>query len=66
MFYTDNPLRDFERYSTEQEEALAGLPICCECKQPIQTERCFEFDDKLICPHCMEENHLVWVDDYTI
>ena len=65
MFYTDDPVRDYEGYSAQEEAELARLPRCCECKEPIQTERCFEFDDELICPQCMEENHLVWVEDYT-
>lgn len=65
MFYiSDDPIADFHRYEAEQQAVLDKLPRCCECDHPIQTEECFEFNDELICPECLEANHRKWVDDY--
>lgn len=64
MFYTDDPVRDAERHTARQEAELDKLPRCCECDEPIQTEHCFEVNDELICPKCLDSNHRKWVDDY--
>lgn len=63
MFYTDDPVADYERYSTYQEKELEKLPKCSECGEPIQSEEYFEFDDEIICPDCLTYNHRKWVDD---
>lgn len=63
MFYTDNPLADFDRHDAQQAEWVNGLPVCSECGEPIQTEKCFEFKGVYICPKCMEDNHEVWTVD---
>ena len=64
MSWTDDPVRDAERYEAEQERQLQRLPVCCECGYPIQTDECYEFNDELICPDCLRDNHRKWVDDY--
>ncbi len=62
--YTDDPIADFHRHDAEQAEALAKLPVCSECDNPIQTEEYYEFNDELICPECLQDNHRKWVEDY--
>lgn len=47
-----------------QARKLERLPVCCECDKPIQDEVCYEFDDGLICPRCLKENHKRHTDDY--
>lgn len=64
MYTTDDPLRDFARYDAEQARELAKLPVCAECGEPIQTEECYEINDELICPECLEHYHRRRVDDY--
>lgn len=64
MYTTDDPLRDFDRWDAEQARELDKLPECAECGEPIQTEECYEVNDELICPECLERNHRKWVDDY--
>lgn len=59
-----DPYMDFLRYESEKEEALAKLPKCSECKEPIQGEKAFYIGGKWICESCMEEYH-VYIDDYT-
>ena len=66
MYYrTDDPVADADRYFSEREERwLQSLPICSECGEPIQTEECYEINDELICPDCLEFNHRKRVEDY--
>ncbi len=56
MYYTDDPIRDYERYSLEQEEKLNRLPRCSECDEPIQEETCYEINDEYICERCMQDH----------
>lgn len=63
MYYTDDPVADYERYSADQERELDRLPRCSECGEAIQTEHCYEVNDELICPGCMIKNHRKAVDD---
>jgi formylmethanofuran dehydrogenase subunit E len=51
------------RREDEIEKALARLPVCCECNEPIQDDTCFEFDGEFICPRCLTQNHRKFVDD---
>ena len=63
MFYTDDPVADFERYDAEQERKLAQLPVCIECDEHIQDTQCYEVNGEYICYDCMNRNHRKWVDD---
>jgi len=63
-FMTDDPADDFLRHDARQQAKLDKLPRCCECRDPIQTEECFEFNNRLICPECLNENHRRLVEDY--
>ena len=65
MFYSDDPIRDHERYEAHRERRLKRLPRCCECGHPIQTEECFLIDGELVCPECLVEHHQRRTDDYT-
>ena len=53
----------WEQHDAEQQRQLARLPECSECGEHIQSDKCYEINDELICPKCMEENHGKWVDD---
>lgn len=63
MYFTDEPLRDFERYDAEQQDMLFKLPKCSECGEHIQSDELYEFNDEFICPECLEHNHRKWVED---
>ena len=54
----------WERHEAEKEDWLARLPVCSECHEPIQDERCYIFDGELICQSCLETYHEVNTDDY--
>lgn len=63
MFYTDNPELDFMRYDAEQQAQLDRLPRCEECEEPIQGDFCYEVNGSYICENCLNDNHLVFVED---
>lgn len=54
-FRTESPERDFDRWDAEQADALALLPVCCECGEPIQDDFCYQINDEIICEECL--NH---------
>ena len=53
MIWTDNPVRDAERYFAEQEEELQGLPECDMCGQPIQGPHVYEIFGQRLCDDCI-------------
>lgn len=63
MYYTDNPVADYERYSADQERELDRLPRCSECGEAIQDEYCYLINDEAICESCMVQNYRKPVDD---
>lgn len=64
MFYTDDPIRDFERYDSRREKTLENRPVCCECGERVQAEYYFDINDEVICPACLFDNHRKDVEDY--
>lgn len=57
VWYSDDPLKDFNNHDEEQNRWLATLPICADCGEPIQEEYCYEYNDEYICPRCNEDLH---------
>ena len=53
----------WEKHDEAQEKALARLPKCYECNEPIQDEMCYQIDGNLICESCLKENHMCYTDD---
>mgnify|MGYP003375706017 CR=1 FL=1 len=53
----------WKEHDARQEEALARLPKCYECNEPIQDEMCYKIDGKSICESCLKENHMCYTDD---
>jgi formylmethanofuran dehydrogenase subunit E len=54
----------FRQHDAEQTQKLDKLPVCADCDEPIQDEIYYEFDDQLICPHCLKKYHRKWTDNY--
>lgn len=63
MYCPDN-YDAFCRHEAEQERALAKLPECSECGEKITDDECYEFNDKLICPDCLNNYHKRQTDDF--
>lgn len=53
MYFTDDPVTDYDRYSAQQEKQLEQLPKCSQCGEPIQQEDAVCFNDKYICDRCL-------------
>jgi formylmethanofuran dehydrogenase subunit E len=51
--FTDDPVADHMRHEVAREEALASLPKCSCCKEPIQDDELYDFEGKLVCEECM-------------
>ncbi len=68
MYYTDDPIRDYERYSADQERWLKRRPVCRKCGHHIQESEAYYTDKGWICEHCADEScydgNRVEVEDY--
>lgn len=53
MYYTDNPIADFERYDAEQHSQLEHRPVCVDCGHHIQDETAYYINSEWICMDCM-------------
>lgn len=53
MYYTDNPLADFERYDADQHSQLERRPVCADCGHHIQDETAYYINSEWICMDCM-------------
>ena len=54
FFYSDDPLRDFDRWDAEQQKKLKELPICEDCGEHIQDESAFYINGDWICEDCID------------
>lgn len=54
MYYSNDPLADFDRWDTEQNKHLAQLPVCADCDEPIQDESAYYINGEWICESCMD------------
>lgn len=64
FFYSDDPVRDAERYAAEQDRQLDRLPECSECGHPIQSQHYFLINDEIICTNCLIQNYRKDTEDY--
>lgn len=64
MWYTDDPVADYEHYDAEQARMEEKLPICANCAEPITAEHFYDIDSVYICPDCMESDYRRCTDDY--
>lgn len=62
MYYTDNPLADFDRWCDEQNEKLKKLPVCSVCGEHIQDDHYYLINDENICPDCLENEFRKEID----
>jgi formylmethanofuran dehydrogenase subunit E len=62
MYYTDDPVADFNRYDREQARREARLPKCAYCGEAIY-EKYYEINEKIICEECLEDLYAQYVDE---
>lgn len=64
MCYTDDPVRDHDRYQEDKENQLQKMPKCSICTKHIQDDFLYEINDELICEECINNDFRKPVDDY--
>ena len=64
MFYSDDPIADFERHSAEQERNMRRLPVCSNCRERIQQGQAIKVDGKWFCEDCENEAWELVRSDY--
>ena len=64
MYFTDDPVADYERYSAEKEEALRKLPKCDYCNKPIEDDYLYDLEGDIICESCMNKHFRKHTEDY--
>lgn len=62
--FTDNPLKDFERYDEEKEMALNKYPQCYFCENHIFEGRYYVIDEEIACKDCLDQFWGKDVEDY--
>lgn len=56
-FYSDDPVRDFDRYDMAMAQREARLPQCEECGKTIHDDMFFEIDGEIHCENCMRDRY---------
>lgn len=64
MFFTDDPVSDYNRYQEEKDNQLQKFPKCSICDYHIQDDYLYEINDELICEECLNDNFRKNVEDY--
>ena len=64
MYYTDDPLADFDRWDADQQKKLGELPVCADCGEHVQAGHYYLINDEVICPDCLESGYRKEVDDW--
>ncbi len=64
MYYSDEPLKDFDRYDADQQAKLDKLPKCSDCGKSIQDEHFYLINDEAICQNCLDSNYRKDIEDY--
>lgn len=54
MFYSDNPIKDWDDYCDYQERQFAKFPICQECGA-VMTDMVYDIHGELLCEDCVNE-----------
>lgn len=55
IFRSDSLSRDIDNFLEAEAKALAKLPQCSECDEPIQDEFYYEINGEPICEGCLNE-----------
>ena len=55
IFRSDSLSRDIDNFLEAEARALAKLPRCSECDNPIQDDFCYEINGELMCEECLKE-----------
>ena len=62
----DDPIADFHRWDADQQKYLDSLPLCENCEEPIQDEKCYEIGGEVLCEDCMKDRYERWTEDFVM
>jgi formylmethanofuran dehydrogenase subunit E len=62
--FTDDPVRDFDRYDMEMAQREAKLPKCDKCGKPINDDFFYEIEGEILCEKCMHDTYARSTEDY--
>ena len=63
IFFTDDPVRDWDRKCEEEDEWLAKLPVCDDCGEHIQDGYYYSIAGEIVCPDCIDNYRKTIYDD---
>lgn len=66
MGFTDDPIKDFERYERRKQQWLDSLPVCEHCNEPIQDENLMDFEGTLYHLECAEREFKRKTENYIV
>ena len=55
MMWTDDPVRDAERYFAELDEIERGFPLCSDCGEVVYDDYVTDLYGNIICENCLEQ-----------
>lgn len=55
MTITDDPIFDWERHCTEEQEAIDSAPVCDCCGELIVENYFYAIDGEIFCDECITE-----------
>lgn len=55
MYYTDDPISDFNKWDDDRERRLEQLPCCECCGEHIQQEDAVKLGDEWFCDDCLRD-----------
>ena len=64
MFYSDDPVRDAERYDRYQAQREREYPCCEYCGTRMTEGQYFDINGDIICLDCLKENYGKKVENY--
>lgn len=64
MFYSDDPVRDFDRCDMAMAQREARLPQCEKCGKPINDDLYFEIENEILCEKCMHDAYARSTEDW--
>lgn len=64
MFFTNDPVADYDRYCAALEREMERLPECACCGNRITDDFLFYIEGDVYCEECMKDNFRRPTDDF--
>lgn len=58
-YYTDDPVRDAERYAEAMDRDMESLPVCSICDNTVRDGYYYNINDKVVCSDCLAHHYRV-------